>query len=61
MFCVSGFSESSVTALNSAISGSIFADPAACFMMMTALPRISPFALPTHHSSRLSAVNYDAF
>ena len=33
-----GFVDISATALNAAISGSIFADPDACFVMMMALP-----------------------
>tara|TARA_R110002126_G_scaffold142012_1_gene287461 strand:- start:14 stop:148 length:135 start_codon:yes stop_codon:yes gene_type:complete len=37
-------------ALKLAMSGSIFAEPAACFVMMIALPRGSTFALPTHQA-----------
>src|SRR5690606_10226573 len=47
-----GFRLISATALKSAISGSIFAEPDACFVMITALPLGSTFALPAHHAIR---------
>jgi hypothetical protein len=42
-----GFVGISAMALRAAISGSIFADPDACFVMMTALPFGSTRALAT--------------
>jgi hypothetical protein len=46
--CVdAGFDAIHAMALNAAMSGSIFAVPDACFVMMMALPRGSTRALPT--------------
>ena len=45
-----GFSDSSVTALNVAISGSILAEPEACLVIRIELPRGSTLALPQHQA-----------
>ena len=45
-----GFSDSSVTALNVAISGSILAEPEACLVIRIELARGSTRALPTHQA-----------
>jgi hypothetical protein len=47
-----GFVDINAMALNAAISGSIFADPEACFVMMMAFPRGSTRALLTAHAIR---------
>ncbi|EGA3984919.1 hypothetical protein H5P11_004947, partial [Escherichia coli] len=49
-FFGSGFSDIKDTALNSAISGSIFPFPLACFVMRMALPFGSTLAFPTHQA-----------
>ena len=51
MFAVDmGLSDSSVTALNVAIRGSILAEPEACFVIRIELPRGSTLALPQHQA-----------
>jgi hypothetical protein len=54
-----GFADIKETALNAAISGSIFAVPEACFVMTMALPFGSTRALLTAHAIRLAAVSLD--
>jgi len=48
---MSGFNPIATTASKSAMSGSIFADPATCFVIVTAFPARFSLALPTANAT----------